>query len=428
MVKPTKLQLLAMGERLRARREQLGKTQPETAQDLSDIVWERHRKRVAIAGDKVSKWERGECRPIPLYREAYRVYYNASDEDLGFRGATRAAPLASIGAAAPPQLDLFLLEPLDATLRPVDEGYVGSVRDTVSALVTLDNLFGGDDLSALAVRAFRAAYRRLGAGRYEAGIDLDLQAATGELAEVAAWMLYDADNQAAARQLNQEALLLSRLSGDRAMELLILQNMSMQAGCLGRPQEALQLVTVVLDTSRLSPRVQALFTIREARARAQLGEHTDAPRAFAKARSLFQDGVADTDPAWVWWVTERELAWHEAMCLAGLGDWRRAVELFRQAAEGCPVDLNRTRYNDLAHLLLALVEVGAWRETEPVITQTLPYVGEVGSRRTAVLLMGAGKRIVNASASPPSTRDAAIHLLELLKTAGYESNTKDQID
>ncbi len=215
---------------------------------------------------------------------------------------------------------------------------------------------------------------------------------------------------------------MSRLSGDRAMELLILQNMSMQAGRLGRPREALQLVTTVLNAGGLSPRVEALFTIREARTRAQLGERVTAPRgAFAKARSLFQDGIAGTDPAWVWWVTDRELAWHEAMCLADLGDWAQAVELFELAARRCPVDLNRTRYNDFAHLVQAFVEVGAWRETEPVITQILPYVGEVGSRRTALLLISAAGRIANASVAPPSTRDAAVHLLELLKAVGYET-------
>src|SRR5207249_10065278 len=79
-------------------------------------------KHVAITGDKVSKWERGEYRPIPLYREAYRVYFNASDEDLGFtwpEPSVPAVPAGSGTAAAMASADAsgeVLRQDLDDTL------------------------------------------------------------------------------------------------------------------------------------------------------------------------------------------------------------------------------------------------------------------------------------------------------------------------
>ena len=99
-----------------------------------------------------------------------------------------------------------------------------------------------------------------GTGAHESSLERDLQAAAGELAEVAGWLLYDADRQDDVRRMNQEALYFSRLAGDRTMELLTLQNASMHASFLGRPHEALQLANSVLESrDRLSPRVKTLF-------------------------------------------------------------------------------------------------------------------------------------------------------------------------
>lgn len=106
------------------------------------------------------------------------------------------------------------------------------------------------------------------------------------------------------------------------MELLTLQNASMHAGFLGRPQEALGLARSVLESrNRLSPRVTTLFVVRKARALAQGGDE-QALTLFDQARSHYEDGTRNTDPKWAWWVDERELAWHEGMALADLGQTR----------------------------------------------------------------------------------------------------------
>src|SRR5690606_40540007 len=105
-----------------------------------------------------------------------------------------------------------------------------------------------------------------GTAQCDPRVERDLYAATGELGEVAGWLLYDAGRHGLVRRVNHEALHLSRLAGDRSMELLTLQSMSMHAGHLGRPLDALRIAPMVLETNRLSPRLQALFRTREARA------------------------------------------------------------------------------------------------------------------------------------------------------------------
>jgi transcriptional regulator with XRE-family HTH domain len=174
---------------------------------------------------------------------------------------------------------------------PLDGDYVESVRLRSRMLVDLDFQFGGDQSSDIALRLFRSVDRKIGAVPCVPGIERDLHAAAGELGEVTGWLLYDAGKHDLVRATNLEAIQHLRLAGDRSMELLTLQNMSMHAGDLGRPVEGLSIARMVLDTSpKLSPRLQALFRAREARALAQLGDKIMAEQTFRQARSLYLDG------------------------------------------------------------------------------------------------------------------------------------------
>jgi hypothetical protein len=206
-----------------------------------------------------------------------------------------------------------------------DSDYLQSVRGHIREIVALDNRFGGADLVRLSARFFRALHDQLGAGTYDPGLERDLQSAAGELAEVVGWLAYDAEAHDLARRMNQESLYFTRLAGDRAIELLTLQNSSMHAAAQGRPREALQIARSVLEGDyQLSSRLRALFLTRKARALAQGGDE-GALRLLPEIRSLYLDGVSDTDPAWAWWIDERELAWHEAMVQRDLGPVSQSV-------------------------------------------------------------------------------------------------------
>ena len=51
------------GRRLRGFRQGLMLTQQDVAERLQQLAWVRHRQRVGVSADMVSKWERGEKRP-----------------------------------------------------------------------------------------------------------------------------------------------------------------------------------------------------------------------------------------------------------------------------------------------------------------------------------------------------------------------------
>lgn len=256
------------------------------------------------------------------------------------------------------------------------------------------------------VRAVRQAHKRMAHSEIRKGLSRDLHAVVAELAEVAGWSLYDADEQDKAEQLTNEALKLARLAGDRSMELFVLQNMSMQAGYLGRARESLNIARLVLEDSRLSPRLRALFSVREARALAKLGAESDARQRFSLARGLFLDGTQDSDPAWAWWVDENELAWHQGMIELDLGKVRASVEPFQLSADGISGHRMRTAYHYRASATMANVINESWLDAEDRMRALLDHVGLIGSRRTDRLLERVLTRIDRADA-PDTVHDLA---------------------
>jgi hypothetical protein len=207
--------------------------------------------------------------------------------------------------------------------------------------------------------------------------------------------------------MNQESLYFARLAGDRAIELLTLQNSSMHAASQGRPREALRIACSVLEGDyRLSPRLRALFLARKARALAQGGDQ-GALRLFPQIRSLFLDGPRDSDPAWAWWIDERELAWHEAMTQRELGLAGESLTRFEQAVTLTPATEIRSQYLHRAYLLQAQADNRTWNDAEQTIRQLLPLSAEVASTRTVVLLRGILGRLPESGKVPASLQEHA---------------------
>lgn len=316
-------------------------------------------------------------------------------------------------------------EPMGAALdmpptAPADHEYVEAIHATIRHLVGLEVQHGGDDVAPLALRSFQESRRRLALGGHPRELDRDLTAAAGELAEVAAWLLHDADQQETARQLNIEALHLTRLAGDRSIELLTMSNMAFQSLFLRQPGEALLLARSALADDHLTNRQRVIFQLREARALAQLGARSDALRLAAEASSAFEDGATREDPEWSWWVWPSEVAGHAAWTRLEVGDDRGAVKALQRTVEAFPLRHPNNRFFWLARFLGAALEASAWSDAETVIDQILPVVGEVRSGRSVRLLQAGIQHLATAS-TPPRVVDAGTHLAEVMSAAGYDA-------
>jgi hypothetical protein len=189
------------------------------------------------------------------------------------------------------------------------------------------------------------------------------------------------------------------------MELFVLSQLAMQSVYLHRSREALRIADQGLALGSPSPRVEAIFHVRRGRALAQLGADTGSREALTKAQALLASGVTNRDPGWSWWVSDAELAWHEGHAAASLGRRIPAVDMFRQAVDLRPAVRRRGRYNDLAHLLDALVRVSAWEDAEEVVAE-LRLSDSIDSGRTATLLRQVAARVARTPDAPSSLVDA----------------------
>ncbi|WFB09474.1 XRE family transcriptional regulator [Streptomyces sp. LX-29] len=301
-----------------------------------------------------------------------------------------------------------------------DDGYAQHVRELSQRLVVLDNELNDLPVADMAVHAFAEVRRRLAAGDHARRRGRDIQAAAAELAEVAGWALFEAERPGEARRLNQEALRLAEASGDRAIGLLTLQNMGMQAGWLGAPREELAIARGVLERGRTSPRVEAIFRVREAKGLAGSGRVAEAERAFQRARSLLQESGRLSDPFWVWWVTADEVDGHHGFAHQESGDPAKAVPYLRRAMRqeaGAPVGY-RNIY--AARLLSCLLGLRAWRDAEELAEQVIPVADATPSRRTRTLLAGAARRGRSLRRAPGGLRDALHEICLMLEEGRSE--------
>jgi transcriptional regulator with XRE-family HTH domain len=359
----------------------------------------------------VYKYRQGKREPSPEMAGRF-------DKVLDAGGELAALALRPPNAPAAPSPGreggrLLALEPV--IRHPLaDAEYVTHLREAIQQFAALETRYGGSDVLPIAARTFRAAHSRLASGSYVPGAERDLQAAVGEAGEVAAWVAYDSDQQPLSRALCQEAMLVSRLAGDRSMELFDLTHLAMQSIHLHRSAEALRIADDMLNGPQLAARVTALLHLRRGRALAQLGDRPRALAAISQARSLLSDGITEHDPVWTWWIDEPELAWHEGMAHAELGDWPAAVALFQASSAGRdPHARARDRYNDTAHLLNALAHVGAWQEAEPIAAGLVETAAEIGSTRIANLLRRITRRI-KAKDTTSALADSAEELADTL--------------
>jgi hypothetical protein len=112
----------------------------------------------------------------------------------------------------------------------------------------------------------------------------DFHAAVGELARVAAWIAYDAERQPLARQLTTEALMHSRLAGDRHQELFELSQLAMQNIHLGRRERRCPSGTTSSRTTAHRARYNDLAHLVDAQVVA---------RSWAEAESSLLDVLAE---------------------------------------------------------------------------------------------------------------------------------------
>ncbi|MCO1579150.1 helix-turn-helix domain-containing protein [Crossiella sp. SN42] len=360
-----------------------------------------------------ARWERGESDPQPWQRtkiaHALRLSLSAVDQLLNASTPHAAARTGMTPSPAFP----FVPVPANAeTPEPLRGNDIAAIHATMGQLLALDGQCGGTEASRQGLRVFRGIQRRIGAAPCPPALQRDLYAAVGELAEIVGWLLYDANDQDGMRAVSHESLMYSGWAGDRSISLLTHQNLAMHAEWTQRPAEALMIVDRILSGHTLSPRLESLFRARRSHALALQHRPNEARAELARASSLFLDGARDSDPAWAWWVDQRQWQWFTAMVHHLAGDKDIPVTAFAHALAITPAGRQRGRYSYTSYLFGALLEARQWNDAHR-LADTLPaLITDVGSGsgRTTEILRRTLKKTLHGDV-PVSIHDTARELV-----------------
>jgi hypothetical protein len=230
----------------------------------------------------------------------------------------------------------WLVAPPDGDLtrtgsRSVGMADVEMLRSTTDMFARLDGQFGGGHARRALIQYLHSDVRPLLDGRYADSIGKRLHDAVAEALLTAGWMSYDSGLHGAAQRYFIQALRSAQAAGDKLLGSSILSAMSHQATFIGNYREAATLARAASTgpAASLTPTLGAQFRAMEARALARLGDVRGCDLALAEAERQLGMRTLDSDPPYIAYFDEVELAAEFGHCFRDLG---RSVEATQRGA------------------------------------------------------------------------------------------------
>ncbi|WP_329328069.1 hypothetical protein [Streptomyces luteogriseus] len=230
----------------------------------------------------------------------------------------------------------WLVAPPDAGLGRLGDQAIGTVdvdmvRSTAEAFSMLDGRFGGGHARRALIQYLHTDVRPMLDGQYTDVVGKQLHSAVAEALLLAGWMSYDSGLHGIAQRYFIQGLRLSQMAGDRLLGGSILSAMSHQATFMGRYQDAVSLARAAYTgpAGSLGPTMAAQFRAMEARALSRLGDERGCDLALVEAEHKLGQRTADSDPPYIAYFDEIELAAEIVHCFRDLG---RSVEATERGA------------------------------------------------------------------------------------------------
>ncbi|MBO2447108.1 transcriptional regulator [Actinomadura barringtoniae] len=297
-----------------------------------------------------------------------------------------------------PAFEWLLASPVEppeaAGRRRIGASDVEAIRSTASMFADLDNRFGGAHARTAAVQYLSSQAIPLLNGTYSGPIGRALFSAVAEFSLSVAWMAYDSGWHGLGRRYSLQALALAHQAGDRLLGASTLSALSHQANYLGEHKDAVNLARAAQHgvKGHAPALLEAQFAAMEARAAAALGNsRSDCLNALMTAEDSFNRHREGSEPAWISYFDEAELADEFAHCFRDLG---RPEESHRYAnaclaagrADDGSDEYPRSRTFSRIVLATSYLEQGELEEACSVATAVLPRVEETASVRCTAYL------------------------------------------
>ncbi|MDI5971524.1 hypothetical protein POF50_019685 [Streptomyces sp. SL13] len=251
----------------------------------------------------------------------------------------------------------WLVAPPDGDLTRQGNRSVGLVdvemiRSTADAFSMLDGRFGGGHARRALIQYLHTDVRPMLDGTYSDAIGKQLHSAVAEALLLAAWMSYDSGLHGVAQRYFIQALRMTQAAGDRLLGGSVLSAMSHQATFIGRFQDAATLARAAVagPAGSLTPTLTAQFRAMEARALSRLGDARGCDIALTEAERHLALRTPDSDPEYIAYFDEVELAAEFGHCFRDLG---RSVQATERGANSIFGDGMNTRSDFFAAMVQA---------------------------------------------------------------------------
>ncbi|MFI1799006.1 hypothetical protein ACH427_16895 [Streptomyces sp. NPDC020379] len=408
-----------MGENtsLRARMTDRGYKQHELAEALNDALLGITGKRGTVSDRHIRNLLTGKTRrPQMRLRLAFETVFGCPAADLGFSAPPPTAPTpteedpmlrrtfctaatGTVIAAAAPTAGA-------ASGAPWTVGVNDAARlhAKVARLDSADHALGGTrQLETAALTYAERAITLVNSHSATTRVRSMLYAVASDAASTAAWMAIDGRRpQQAAAHLDR-ATALAGLSSNGIVQYRVWNLRSMLSAQQDRRTDALASAQAMRATTaaRRDPLCASLAHSRAGLAHAALGEHTQAMRAFERARTTLDNAPEQRRPEWMTFYGEGEI--DGLMCVSALtmGRPAEAEAWAHQALARLPDTLARNRA--LYHVELAFAQLRQGDDALAVVTaRTAEKLGGTapGSSRLRVMLDDFSAELTATSDSP----------------------------
>jgi hypothetical protein len=208
--------------------------------------------------------------------------------------------------------------------------------------------------------------------------------ATGELAQLGAWVAADAGLADEAARYVRGGVLAARAAGNAPLAANIISTFSYQVANTGNPNEAVVLARTAYKGAKhdATPVTCALLLERVAWSAAKAGDLRDCERALGLVEESFSAGARDNDPDWVYWLNREEIDVMAGRCYTELRKPNRAERLLTNALSRYNGSLVRENSLYLSWLAEDYVQLGDIEHAADIAVRMAALAARTNSART----------------------------------------------
>lgn len=293
---------------------------------------------------------------------------------------------------------------LDAGRR-VSDALITAVEHRVVQLRRADDFITGSASRDLVRNEQEATVRLVSEAALTEKQAQRLLTATGELAQLGAWVAADAGLVDEAARYVRGGVLAARAAGDAPLAANIISTFSYQVANTGNPNEGAVLARTAYKGGEhdATPVTRALLLERVAWSAAKAGDLRNCEQALGQVEENFSAGARDNDPDWVYWLNREEIDVMAGRCYTELRKPDRAERLLTNAMSRYNESLVRENSLYLSWLAEDYVQLGDIDHAADIAVRMAALAARTNSARTDTRLRYIAKQLAPYKRTPSVT-------------------------